>query len=526
MDNEKVILIGPLTTDDEFLQALDYEKFPALKDCKQAIEVGDAAKARKIFADTARGIFDPEKFFSLPSRDPKPAMTEQLKATAERALRHEMRSCGTTMKYQGKVDWFANPTFNQYKEWTWQLSRHDELIHLARAFRACGDQRYADGCAELLDSWIKQAVRPEYSTGSYATLCWRTIECGIRMGLMWPELIHTFCANPAFTDDLIFDYFKSVYEHTQRMLNAFTVGNWLMHELDGLAQCGIFYPVFKDSDKWIEIAMTKMEQELREKQVYADGFQFESSTGYHGVVLVHVMGLIEVCREYGVTVPRSMYDAIESMLSLYVKLMQANGKMPHPNDGGGADCAASIRRYMKYFPENQQFRWIVTGGKEGNIPDYGSILLEYCGHYALRTDDWSNAASAFFDAGVFGHGHQHEDKLNLTICNSERPILCEANTYAYDTSEERKYCLISAGHNVILVNGKGQNRRGCYKWNDSMLFKKAENVRLTVTPCIDTAIGVYDEGYGEAMEKLATHKRTVMMLKKPAEGSPIFIVVD
>ncbi len=525
MENS-VNVIGPILSDRELYEALDTEKFPKLSECITLLDAGDEKGARAVFASVARSVLNRDKFFSLRGRDPKPEFTNGIKATAERALRHEMSSCGTPMKFEGKVDWFANPTFNQYKEWTWQLSRHNELIHLAKAYRATGDQRYADGCAELLDSWIKQAVRPDLGVGSYATLCWRTIECGIRMGLMWPEIIHTFYDNPAFNDDLIVDFYKSVYEHSVRMINAFTTGNWLMHELNGLAQNGVFYPFFKDAAYWVELSMDKIDKEISENQVYPDGFQFENSTGYHGVVITHTMEIVEIAMEYGVPVSEKVMVGIENMLMLYVRLMQSNRKMPHPNDGGGAACDALLRKYARYYRKNPYFKWLLTDGAEGKKPEFGSILLENCGMIALRREDWGKDTSAFFDAGVFGKGHQHEDKLNLTICNSEKPVLCEANTYAYDTSDERKYCLASEGHNVVLVNGMGQNRRAGYQWLPEDIFKKAENATLTVTPEMDVATGIYDEGYGADKAKITTHKRTVIMLKQPKAGLPVYVAID
>ena len=517
------ITVGPRTSDAEFYAALDYEKYPILNASKEAYEKGDVKTAKKLFADVARGIFDAEKFFTLENKVKKPELTASLKGTAERALRHEMWSCGTTLKYEGKVDWFANPTYNQYKEWTWQLSRHSELFELANAYRACGDQRYAEGCAELLDSWIKQAVCPPYTDGGYTTLCWRTIECGIRMGLMWPTIIHTFINNPAFTDELIFDYFKSVYEHSERMLHAFTMGNWLMHELNGVGQNGIFYPIFKDSDRWYETSIEKMEKELREMQVYPDGMQFETSCGYHGVVITHVMEVVAIAYKYGKNVPASMLSVVENMLMMYVKLVQANKKMPHPNDGGGGAIVGVVGKFADYFPDNKVLQWVKSGFTDGNAPEFTSFLLEYAGQAALRRD-WSWQSSAYMDVGPFGRAHQHEDKLNITISNAEKPILCEAGTYAYDTSDARKYCLDSRGHNVIRVNGMGQNRRPFYKWDTEMLKVRSDGI-ITLGDEIDKVSGVYDGQFGDGSVK-AIHKRTLMMLKNPKLGLPVYIAVD
>ncbi len=114
--------------------------------------------------------------------------------------------------FQGKVDWFSNPTYNKYAEWTWQLSRHNEWKILAHMYRKTGKEKYAKTCADLFESWVRQAVRPEDTEG-FQTLCWRTIECGIRMGANWPYVLHSFYTSEAFTDDILIDWYKSVYEH-------------------------------------------------------------------------------------------------------------------------------------------------------------------------------------------------------------------------------------------------------------------------------------------------------------------------
>ncbi len=514
---------GPILTDKELFDALDYSA-EGLSPVLSAVNAGDNAAARHAFAEYFRNFLKPEKYFSIPGKNIKPNFTDDLKNAAERALRHEMKSCNTPMKFDGKVDWFANPTYNQYKEWTVQLSRHDELFRLAAAYRASGDERYAEGCAELFDSWVKQAVRPELTANGYMTLCWRTIECGIRMGLIWPEIIHSFIHSPAFTDDILIDWCKSVYEHSVRLITNPTSGNWLIHELNGLTQNGIFYPFFKDAKKWRDYGFTRLSEEL-DKQIYPDGFQYELTTGYQGVVISHYMAVMEVAVAYGYDIPQKFYDTIEKMLNIYILIMLSNGRIPNINDGGDGSAKGYVLKYARYFPNNENIRWLVTDGKEGKEPDYRSVLLPYSGMVAFRTGWTGDDITGFFDAGPFGAGHQHEDKLNFIICTNGRNILAEADVYAYDTSEMRKYVLSTRGHNTIRVNGQDQNRRRGYAWQPSMLHERS-NAKLSVTEEFDTAWGCYDEGYGEDQEKYARHERTVILAKKPKLGRPFFIAVD
>jgi hypothetical protein len=62
--------------------------------------------------------------------------------------------------------------------------------------------------------------------------------------------------------------------------------------------------------------------------------------------------------------------------------------------------------------------------------------------------------------GPWGSGHQHNDKLHLSIAAYGRDLLVDAGRFAYTGEVARKfrpYARGSAGHNVILIDGKGQN---------------------------------------------------------------------
>ena len=85
------------------------------------------------------------------------------------------------------------------KEWTWQLSRHNDIKLLAHEYNKTKNEKLAYAAAELMDSWMKQAVCPDADCVGYKTKCWRTIECGIRMGANWPYILFTFYKTPAFT---------------------------------------------------------------------------------------------------------------------------------------------------------------------------------------------------------------------------------------------------------------------------------------------------------------------------------------
>ena len=515
-------LIGPILTDEELFEALN-SKDKRLQQIKKSIPSVGIDRAKADLCDYVRGTLNKEAFFKIPSKKQPDTLSDSLRAEAERALEHYMISCGTPMKFEGPVDWFANPTFNQYKEWTWQLSRHPEITNAARAYYITKDEKYAEGAVELLHSWIKQAVRPESDVGSYQTLCWRTIEAGIRLLHAWPLIIHALIDSPAMTDEVLIDVLKSLYEHGVRLEEHPTHGNWLIMELDGLINLGLMFPYFEKSERWLARSVETFAKEMT-SQIHLDGFQYELTTNYHSVVMTNTMTVIEVLEAYDYKVPEEMYDALNKMTEVYIKLRMSGGLIPDINDGRMANIKSFVARYISLYPDKEIAQFIMTDGKEGKKPEYLTTVLENSGVVALRRDWEINSTTAIFDGGKFGRGHQHEDKLNLLIYSGGKVIITEGNNYAYDDSEMRRYVLSTYAHNTVTVNNMGQNRRSTFKWCDEMISSVEP---LTVERCesFDRAQATYDEGYGKDLYQ-ATHTREVIFVKSPKVGEPYFIVTD
>ncbi len=436
----------------------------------------------------------------------------------------ELISCGTPHQFAGEVDWFANPTFNGYEEWTWQLSRHQEWAILAERYRETGDERFAQGFVRLFRSWVRQAVVPENASGG-ETRCWRTIEAGIRMGGAWQWALHSFYRSPHFTDDLLIDWYKSVWEHGWRLRGFHRTGNWLIMEMNGLAQIALLYPQFRDAPAWREYAFDRLIRELG-AQLYPDGFQYELSTGYHQVVINNYQWLADVYAAYDQPVPDAFRAGLEPAHAVNVRLMMPDGRLPDLNDGGWHQVARLLARAADGYPERDDFRWAATRGREGRPPAERSLAFPYAGYYVMRTGWEPDAVWALFDGGPFGYGHQHEDKLNLLVHAYGRLLLTEGGNYAYDASEMRRYVLSTRAHNTVRVDGLGQNRRLHFRRDDVRLDLPA-GARWRTTPDWDAVEATYDEGYGPDAARLAAHTRRVIFLKGGIEGlGPCLLVID
>ena len=519
-------LIGPLLGEGEFYSLLD-GSIPALGEVKKVAAGGDLTAAKTLFARHMREGGYKERFFdnreTVSSRRAR-GNGETLLKEAERVLSHELKSCGITHKFDGEIDWFVNPTYNGYKEWTWQLSRHHDINILVKAYEKTGDEKYAADAVYLLTSWIRQAVRPEPDVGDGATLCWRTIEVGERMSL-WPDLFFPLLASPSATDDFILDFCRSLYEHGARLIRSKTHNNWRNIELAGFASLAVLFPIFEVTPAWLEHVANGVYDHLV-RQIHPDGFQFELSTTYHGVVLQESIHGAKVLAVSGRKMPEKFDDIIRKMFEMHVLLSQSGGIVPCLNDGR----TAHVRSYLAGAEgkwSSELIEWAKNGLGEDGAPRLDTLhVFEYAGLVTMR-DRWVDSkTSLFFDAGKIGRSHQHEDKLNLLIYRNGKEILAEGHSYAYDTSDIRQYVLSSFAHNTVTVDGQGQNRKKGYKWDDETLTVK-EPVVTFGSYELDYAAGEYREAYGTEQEITdVVHRREVAFLKKPKVADAAVIVVD
>ena len=450
-------------------------------------------------------------------------------ASAAKTIAGELCSCRTWHKFpNGEVDWFANPTWNKYREWTWQLSRHPFLTSLAEYYVMTRDPNAAAAYVRLLGSWFDQAQAPEPGTHDGATLCWRTIETGIRIS-GWSRQFAAFADDPLVDDEFVTAYFRSICEHGDRLRRSKTGGNWHIMEMNGLLRITLLYPFLADAAEWQAHALGELEAEFG-RQVYDDGFQVELATGYHGVVVGNYVEVISLYRQLKREPPAFLAKGLENMFTLYAKIGRPDRVTPDVNDGSHAGLKRWLGRGFELYPNRHDFEWFATDGKKGTPPAYTSIALPNAGVAVFRSGWDEKAVWGYFDAGPFGQGHQHEDALNFLLFAFGKEMITEGGCYDYDTSPMRRYVLSTRAHNTARIDSTDQNRRNCGKvWHHPKLdlawpgfaFEKAADG-------VVTASGVFDDGYSAGKGKprdRTVHHRTIRF--DPTDAvHPVFTIVD
>jgi hypothetical protein len=511
--------VGPRLTDATFFSMVDLDR-EDLASVREAAARQDWAAAKRAFAEHLRARKEPHWTF-----DPKAVGKERKSnvAKAEKALQRRFNSIGIEWAFGEAIDWAFNPTtqpdskWPRNHEWTWQLSRHPMWVDLGRAYYATGDEKYAAEFAAELTSWVRDCPLPPKADNK-AFSRWRTIEAGIRAGSVWPEVYHRFLHAQAVGDEGLILFLKSYAEHALYLMQFKTTGNWLTMEANGLYHAGALFPEFKEAKNWRETALGRLSAEL-DAQVYPDGAQIELAPGYHGVSVQNFLGPVNLVPLTGFEVPKDYTANMEKMFDYFLYSMQPTRRTPALNDSGAGEVTRWMETGARLFPHREDFRWVATEGKAGQAPAKTSCLFPYAGQFILRGGWDRNALWLCMDGGPFGYGHQHEDKLGVTLTAFGKALLVEGGVYTYDASDWRRYVLSSRAHNVVFVDGLEQNRR-----------KEPKETYVVKTPLphvwesnetFDHAAAVYDEGWGPDAKRLVRHTRHVFFVKPG-----LFVIAD
>lgn len=510
---------GPRLSDQEFFEMLNLD-YPGLEKVKQAVSNSEIDEAKSKFVKHIKDRENPKWHFDWHARPENPSTSGFDTTTVDRYARNELVSVGVWHDFGGEIDWSINPMENKYREWTWQLSRHHFWRAMGRAYWKTGDEKYAKAFVFQMNSWVKQNLVPIDNAGNNTGSRWRTIETGIRTGQTWFPSFYYFLSSPSFDDESVLIMLKSFVEHAHHLMRWPQTGNWLTMEANGLFHIGVMLPEFKEAEQWRETAIDRLYKEL-DNQVYPDGAQIELSSGYHQVSLRNFTMPIKLAELNKIEVPGNYIAKLEKMCHYNLYAAMPNGQLPALNDGGWTNIRGYCREGFGYFPDRTDMQWMATDGKKGTRPKYDSYAFPYAGHFVMRSGWDKSDRYMLFDAGPFGYGHQHEDKLHFVLYAHGRVHVTDPGNYPYDSSQWRKYHISAFAHNTILVDGMPQKRRG---FNRKLyVAKEPMDQNWYSGDDYDYIYGVFNEdpkkaegvieGYGPKRIQSVTHKREIIFVK-------------
>lgn len=354
----------------------------------------------------------------------------------------------------GHLDWdHTGPEDDM--EYAWLHNRHGAVSTLLQAWLDTGNPTYARHIDSYIKDWIISSW--PYPGVKSSTAMWRGLEVSFRVK-RWAEAFYQLMDTEYLSPATRLLILTSLPDHAHYARNFHAQGNWLTMEISGLATVAAYWPEFEAASDWLEYAIHTMAESM-EEQVYPDGVQTELTSSYHQVALSNFDQFIDICHLAGVSLPDAYTTTLEKMWEYLAATMRPNGYGLLNNDADLRYNRESIQEAAATY-DRQDWQYIASNGESGIKPDDGpSFLFPWAGHLISRSDYGPDAHWSFFDVGPWGSGHQHNDKLHLSVAAFGRDLLVDAGRFAYRgrvADKFRDYALGSRSHNVILMDGQGQ----------------------------------------------------------------------
>lgn len=418
---------------------------------------------------------------------------DQLVADADRTVSGETRYYSRHWKQTGTPpDWFLNPFsgtrwpdpsahWTKVSEFnplagdiknTWEASRFDWAVLLARAFSVTGDFKYTDTFNGWISDWT---LKNPLNTG----LNWRCgQEASIRVFNLALASVILEPSESAF--DLINAHLERISgniryaiaqdnNHGTSEAAGLFIGGSLLTSIDSDR-----YPVAKDyaaeGRRWLEKTVRKL--------VAEDGSFSQHSANYHRVLL-DTLTLAEFFRNKTGQEPfsRIFYERAKAALNwLYQVTNELSGETPNlgANDGSSllnslhgvsycdfrpslqlASVVFSGRRMFGEGPWDEPLMWLglMNNNEEVSAPPRESAVFR--SGYVVMHGETSWALVRF---PYFRFRPSHNDVFHFDLWNKGHNILCDAGTFSYNPQPQSRVPDLRSVHNHNTVSFDGREQ--------------------------------------------------------------------
>jgi len=446
--------MGEIMTDKELLEALNPEH-PGLREVRTALVSGELETSKEQFVLYLRDAKTPEIVPGQVDPEDHPgAASDQ----GEVICKH----------YAGKEeDWFSveHPERVPERLYSTQVmskNYHPDLVGLAQAYFDTGNHKYARECIRLMLGWIK-AMEPLPHTPPVGRRgpMWRTIYYSTPRTDAWIRCYFLLRNYPGLSVDERLVLLKTILHHIRYAAanEVPDMPNMVVHLFERLIHYGLQWPEFAESKSWLQKGLDGL-CTLLDDYFYPDGAYIELCYFAHEV-FVRVAQMEE---QGTIPLPEGFREKMEHIFDFPAYMVKPNGASPSVNDVYSAQDPKAIPERRgglvslgADFLNRNDLRYIDTYGQEGVAPSHTSRAFPYAGFYVMRSDWSKEARYLVFDGGKSAGGHNHVDKLSFELYAHGNTLVTDTGCAGPWASAWRsEYFVGTAGHNTIMVDGRGQ----------------------------------------------------------------------
>ena len=444
--------MSQIMTDRDLLEALDLGH-PGLGEVRAAVTADDPDAAKEQLIK----YFRSRKEVAADAGSPGPE--DHPEATTERA--------DELCQLLASRDWLrvAEPAEIPERLYSTQVmiqNDHGEFAELAQAYAETGNHRYARECVARMLQWV-DATGPLPTCppiGPTAPM-WRTVEYVNPRISSWTKCLLHLRHCPAVTVDEQLTLLKVILHHLRYTANNQVPGmpNMVIHLFEKLIGSGRAWPEFSESETWIATGVDGL-CTLLDDYFYPDGAYIELSYFAHECFT----RTAQMGERGEIELPPGFREKLERIFDFPAYMVKPNGSYPSVNDNYSAqdpdelpDRRAGLVELGVEVTGRDDLRYIHTFGAEGVRPEKTSLAFPYAGFYVMRSDWSAEARYLVFDGGQSAGGHNHVDKLSFELYAYGNTLVTDSGCAGPWSSAWRSdYFVGTAGHNTIMVDGRGQ----------------------------------------------------------------------
>ena len=423
----------------------------------------------------------------------------------------------------------------------WELSRLQFLPVLGKAYVLTGDLNYRETGKRLLWNWIAQnpvSVGVNWTVAMEAAL--RAMSICFFLDLLGPlsaaEQHWLGQVTRSLWQHLLFIEAHLEFSHLMR-------SNHYLSNLVGLHCLSVFLEGTGMAARR-HTYQRRVEQEIKH-QTYSDGGDYESSLGYHVLVMQMFTTTLLLVRASKMVSDLEFSQRLKLMYKLAGEAADLAGQLPQVGDcdDGRVELMADDLQQMLFVPaedrnslrissllgvgaalfggqadETEDAKWYglnhpgpTAHRRERAVRHCGMKLFPQSGIAIARRD---NLDAVFFAMpnSIAGKGsHTHNDKLSLVVRIAGDEVLCDSGTgcYTRDAAARNRF-RSTAAHNTVVVDDCEQNR---ISPENSALFSLADDSQVSIIHA--------EQNDGESVFSAAhtgyrtlgiTHSRTVKLV--------------
>jgi len=436
-------------------------------------------------------------------RDRLPDLSTDILRRAGQICAHEFDLLGyRNLGYSADINWHLDPIHHKSaprKPWyqiqfldmdevgdhklIWELSRHQHLVTLAKAYCLSGEDRFV---REIFRQWHHWQRENPYPIG----INWSSsLEVAFRaLSWLWVRFLL-----PSFPKAYEPDWSRGLLlsaRHIETYLSTYFAPNThLIGEGVALFAIGTLYPQSASALRWRQRGWAIIVGEA-ERQVGFDGVHIEQSTYYHVYALDFFLHARTLAVRNGIDIPARFDRQIQRMLEALRTLAQA-GSLPRFGDDDGGRVFDATRNRAEHMLDplcvgaalygradlkassmqpTEEMIWLLgptgvaTFDKLMAVnPLIQSAALPRSGLYVMVSSD-PYPRQLIIDAGPQGMGnsaHGHADALSISISAHGREWLTDPGTFCYiSKTNERNEFRGTAAHNTLQVDDQDQSVPG------------------------------------------------------------------